>query len=749
MMGNLKFIVDLETTPKLAELQSLSLKGSDPLEASRFFCLFGLAGEGQTPLGVGQIWAVICGLEARAPLIFQPAPAHEEITRTIMGNIPGWLALSFYVLVAAACLWALVQFTRRFLTYRRSRSTVPAVPNDAKKSVLVGIISVAKYLTFHQQLLRDRYAGIAHLLVFYGFFILFIGTCLVFLEHDTPLHFFYGRFYLIASLIIDLGGVAFLIGLAMFIDRRMFGKSKRILDRFYVAALIWLLLVIGVTGFLVEGARIAIDRPEFERWSVLGFAIGSLMQGLGISGTRAEQLHRWLWGGHAAVCIVFFALLPWRFFGHIVFSPISWAIKSERPVSMLRPVALEVPPTTAAGTTFDQTYPGVIRWNDFGWRDLLQADACTTCGRCNEVCPAHSAGKVLRPREIVLGIREAVNQNAGLISDFIQAEAVWSCTTCGACNHACPVGIEVYDKIVDLRRGYVETGETTPRAIQRFESLLEHGNPFERSSESRLAWATGLPVPIAGEDEAVELLYWIGCAGSYDPDGQSVSRAMVKILNHLQINYRVLGKKERCNGDPARRLGEEGLYQEMARQTLNTLRSHGVKRVLTHCPHCFNVFKNEYPQLAQIEFVVEHHSQFLARMLEQGRLQLAPVPDEASKKITFHDPCYLGRGNGDTHNPRKVLAALPQVELVEMPRHGCNSFCCGAGGGSLWLDTKGSERIENQRTAEAAQTGAALVVTGCPFCKSMIEAGRQSLGQAQPLSETMDLAQLIVKAMRI
>jgi Fe-S oxidoreductase len=332
---------------------------------------------------------------------------------------------------------------------------------------------------------------------------------------------------------------------------------------------------------------------------------------------------------------------------------------------------------------------------------------------------------------------------------YITEDAIWSCTTCGACNYVCPVGIEVYDKIIELRRGKIETGELPARAIQRFESLLEKGNPFERAPESRLAWATGLSVPVANENEEVELLYWIGCAGSFDPDGQSVSRSMIKILNHLKINYRVLGKKERCNGDPARRMGEEGLYQEMARETLATLRSHGVKRVLTHCPHCFNVFKNEYPQLGEIDFVVEHHSQFLARLLETGQLSLASAAGESRERVTFHDPCYLGRGNGDTVSPRKVLASLPQIELLEMPRHGCNSFCCGAGGGSLWLDVKGNDRIENQRTAEAAETGAALVVTGCPFCKSMIEAGRQSLDSKNRLSETTDLAQLIVKAMRI
>jgi Fe-S oxidoreductase/nitrate reductase gamma subunit len=691
----------------------------------------------------------------------------EQITRTIMGNVPGWLAILFYVCVATACTLSAVQFGLRLLKHRRGR--VRLEPSQtSSQSMSSRTRSLTKYLFFHEQLLRDRYAGIAHLLLFYGFVILFIGTTLVFLEHDTPLHFFYGTFYLVASLIIDLGGIAFLIGLGMFLYRRMFGKSQRILDRFYVAALVWLLLVIGVTGFLLEGARIAIDRPAFERWSVVGYSVALALNGFGIAGAAAESLHRWMWGFHAAVCIVFFALLPWQFFSHTLYSPISWFLKTKRPISMLRPVALSLTGADRPGhpSKLDSVAavtnkivgrkefgPGATRWEQLSWIDLLHADACTTCGRCNEVCPAQAAGKPLHPREIVLGIRESMTSRASDLFQAISEDAIWSCTTCGACNNACPVGIEVYDKIIELRRGKVEAGAIPARAIRRFESLIEKGNPFERAPESRLAWATGLSVPVAKEDEKIELLYWIGCAGSFDPEGQSVSRSMIKILNHLQLNYRILGKKERCNGDPARRMGEEGLYQEMARETLKTLRSHGVKHVLTHCPHCFNVFQNEYPQVGEVDFLVEHHSQFLARMLEAGRLNLAAIPRPsgqlASEKITFHDPCYLGRGNGETASPRKVLASLPQLELIEMPRHGCNSFCCGAGGGSLWLDMKGNDRIENQRTVEAVETGASLVVTGCPFCKSMIEAGRQSIDSKSRLSETLDLAQLIVTAMRI
>jgi Fe-S oxidoreductase len=266
-------------------------------------------------------------------------------------------------------------------------------------------------------------------------------------------------------------------------------------------------------------------------------------------------------------------------------------------------------------------------------------------------------------------------------------------------------------------------------AEELFESIAEKFNPFQRPNNERMAWARSLRVPVAGPDEPIDLLYWIGCAGSFDPDGQSVARSMIKVLNHLGLDYRVLGTAERCTGDPARRLGEEGLFQDLASANREVFRRHNVRRILTHCPHCFNTFRNEYQSsdssgpLADEGFEVIHHSQFLSENLASGSLS-ARAGESGS--VTFHDPCYLGRGNGIVDTPRAVLASLEPADVVEMPRHGVNSFCCGAGGGSMWLDMRGIERIENIRFREAAATGAATIVTGCPFCKTMLEAARKA-----------------------
>ena len=662
-------------------------------------------------------------------------PTGHDITRTILFNVPPWLVVVFYVAAFTACGVATLGFLVRLSQYRGARSGRPKA-----RSLGAAVWSVVAYLTFHEQLRRDRYAGTAHLLMFHGFVVLFIGTCLVFLEHDTPLHFFHGWFYLIASLVVDLGGVAFIVGLCMFAARRARKAPQRILLRWWVGSLTGLLLLIGLSGFLLEGARIAVDMPCFEKWSVVGYATAGVLRLVGIEGPNAAALHRVLWAGHAAFCVAFFVLLPWRFFGHMFYGAVSWAMRATRPLAQLRVPANGSESGVQSAQAGGAGVPGAVTWRDLGWSDLMQADACTTCGRCNQVCPAQAAGKPLQPRESVLALRDAMNDRDRPETSFIEDDVLWSCTTCGACNHACPVGIDVYGKLVELRRGRVESGQV-PAIVERvFESSAEHSNPFDKPPEDRMHWAAGLDVRIASENEPIDLLYWVGCAGAFDADGRGVAQAMISILNHLKVDYRVLGPRECCTGDPARRMGEEGLFREQAQRALGLFRRHQVRRILTHCPHCFNTFLNEYPALGG-RFKVEHHSQFLARMVQAGRLK---SPTGIDQTVTFHDPCYLGRGNGQTEAPRAVLASLPQLKLVEMERHGRDSFCCGAGGGAMWLDVPGQTRVENLRAQEAARTGASTVATACPFCKSMLA----SAGQAQngAALAVKDLAELIVES---
>lgn len=656
----------------------------------------------------------------------------ESITREILGHVPAWLVTLFYVAAAVSCTFAGVRFWQRASRYRRStRSTTAVIPSWHER-----FGRVIRYLVFHEQLRRDPFAGWSHLLVVYGFLILFWGTCLVFLEQDTPLHFYYGWFYQAASLVIDLGGLAFVIGLSMFVARRAtstMSGAKRILRAWWVAALGILLLLIGVSGFLLEAARIAVDLPAHEWTSVIGYPLAIGMRSIGIEGSSAIAWQQWLWGGHAALCVAFFALLPWAFFSHMAYGLANVAVHSDRKLSRL--------PVTP------QLSPGATTWEQFAPLDLFQADACTTCGRCNEVCPAAAAGKALRPRDVVLDLRRSFTDNSSGTSHplHVADDVLWSCTTCAACNHACPVNIDVYDKIVDLRRGRIETGHVPAAAENVFESTAERGNPFGRPNAERMLWARGLDVPTAKENEPIELLYWIGCSGSFSPEGQAVAQSMVKILNHLGVKYRVLGTAERCTGDPARRMGEEGMFRDCAAHNLHELRTRGVKRVLTHCPHCYNTIRNEYPAVVGDSATWEtvHHTEFLAEQMAAGKLRAA---EGTTQSVTFHDPCYLARGNGVVAPPRQVLNGL-SLPIVEMPRHGAESFCCGAGGGSMWLDVRGTERIENLRYAEATATGSQVVGTACPFCKTMLAAAQQSAtaaGERGP--QVLDVAELVVAA---
>jgi Fe-S oxidoreductase len=377
--------------------------------------------------------------------------------------------------------------------------------------------------------------------------------------------------------------------------------------------------------------------------------------------------------------------------------------------------------------------------------DLAQADACLTCGLCTEVCPAEAAGKPLSPRAVVLGLRAHLDRPEVALHHQVPDGALWSCTTCHACDAVCPVNIQIADKIVTMRRGRVAEGEVPETAAGALEATAQKFNPFDRPNSARMEWAAGLNAPVVKEGEAVDLVYWVGCAGAFDPAGREVSRAMVQILNRLKVAYRLLGCAERCTGDPARRMGEEGLWRELAAQNQATFAAHGVKAILTHCPHCANAFRNEYPAVGPTPPVM-HHSEWLRDQIGAGALRLR---EGAAGKVVFHDPCYLSRANDETEAPRAVLDRMFEGRRVEMEQHGKKSFCCGGGGGQIWLDVRGTTRVEAIRAGHAEETGAQVVATGCPFCRVMLEAGRGALPQGQGRWRVQDIAEIVAENVEV
>ncbi|MGH9368892.1 MAG: (Fe-S)-binding protein, partial [Thermoanaerobaculia bacterium] len=405
---------------------------------------------------------------------------------------------------------------------------------------------------------------------------------------------------------------------------------------------------------------------------------------------------------------------------------------------------------------------GASRVEDLTWKSMLDGYACTECGRCREVCPTVLTGKPLDPRLFIAAVRDAVyeatpailqngsgrgNGNGSdapgrrdLIGGWISEDTIWACTTCGFCTSACPVFIvPAVDKIVEMRRHLVLEKAKFPKEMQAaFRGMETNGNPWGMAAASRADWAKDLPVVTMAQAEgkAVEVLFWVGCAGSYEDRARKVSRALVDLLNAAGVSFAILGAEETCNGDSARRMGNEYLFQMLARQNVETLNGYGVKSIVTNCPHCFNVIKNEYPDFGG-RYEVMHGTELVSRLIAAGRLRMG---NAIAESISFHDPCYLGRYNGVYDAPRRILEAIPGLRLQELPRSRERGLCCGAGGGRMWMEEKLGSRINQTRMKEIAEAGTGAVGVSCPFCMVMIGNAKEEIGAAVQPFDVLELA---------
>lgn len=589
--------------------------------------------------------------------------------------------------------------------------------------------------------LRERAPGIMHALVFYGWWVLFAATVVVFLHHDLGLGVMQGDFYVVfQSLLVDLFGAAVLVGVAMALYRRYVARPAR-LEQGKRADLLVLgsLLLIVVTGFVLEGMRIEATDDPWASWSPIGELVGRGLAAAAGDATLAGT-HRGVWLAHMLLWHALLASAPYTKLAHAITSPASVFLSSPGP-----------PHGVVAPTDFtaDAVRLGVNAPADLTRRQLLMLGACTECGRCEAACPAFAAGKPLSPKRVVLDLRDAIRKAgadvAPLAGGVIRPETLWACTTCRACEEACPVAIEHVPLIVGLRQNLaMEQASVPPQVAELVASLEARGHPFRGTSSGRTDWLQGLEVPeLASLDGAADLdvVYWVGCAAAFDERAQSIARSLIRVLLHAGVRFAVLGAQERCNGDPARRTGNEYHYDLLARANVETLDAAGVTRIVTHCPHCLQQLRYEYGQFGGAYQVV-HHSELVSTLIAAGRVRLAAGERE---RITYHDPCYLGRYNRVFDAPRRVLAALP-VEPVEMERSRDRSFCCGAGGGHAFYDDEEGERISAIRAREAAETGATTVVTGCPFCLSMLEDGVRRVASRERL-RTRDFVELVADSL--
>jgi Fe-S oxidoreductase/nitrate reductase gamma subunit len=610
------------------------------------------------------------------------------------------------------------------------------------------ILKTLEYAFAQKRMFRDFYAGVFHILIFGGFVVLIVRSLALVVEGLVPgfvlLPGAAGSAY---TLVKDIFEVLVLLGVGMAVFRRAFARPARLdltLDAWFILFLIALLMV---TDLLADGARSLLAPGSVDMaWAPAVTAAAAMLRGL--SPGALQSLYEACWWIHLVDLLFFANYLPYSKHFHIIMSVPNIFLMKLDPMGRLGTPDLE-----------NSEHFGVSKVEDLSWKSMLDGYTCTECGRCRVVCPTALTGKPLDPRVFIANVRDAVYEatpemlaNASgrdgaairarkdLIGGWISEDTIWACTTCGFCTSACPVFIiPAVDKIVEMRRFLVLDKAEFPKEMQTaFRGMETNGNPWGMAAASRADWAKDLPVMTMAEagESPIDVLFWVGCAGSYEDRAKKVSRALVEILNEAGVKFAILGTEETCNGDSARRMGNEYLFQMLAQQNVETLNNYKVKKIVTNCPHCFNCLGNEYGDFGG-KYEVVHGTQLVAELIAEGRVKMTtPIPDS----ITFHDPCYLGRYNGGYEAPRQILKAIPGLELKELERSREKGLCCGAGGGRMWMEEKLGQRINQTRMKEIAEAETGKVGISCPFCMVMIGNAKDEIGVATQPFDVLELA---------
>jgi len=677
--------------------------------------------------------------------------------REVFWNAPYELIL--FAFTAVALLIFAYGFYRRWQMWTAIGKPENRTDNAGARIQSLIVNGLVQVKTF-----RDAYPGILHALIFFGFFVLIFGAAIDATQFHIGLPFFHGPFYLWFSLIMEIFGLAVLLGVVIALYRRYIEKPDRLAYRDVPdntaddAIVLVLIGSIIVTGFIIEALRlhvnINVDGFTWGQWSFVGYALSKTLTG--VSFDTARILHKVMWWVHTFIVLGFIAYIPWSRLLHIITSPANQYMISLKPTGYLEPIG-----DFETAESF-----GVGQLEDFTWKQIFDSEACTRCGRCQDGCPAYLSGKPLSPKKVIQDLKTYWLERApvvvaakkatpegeepqipepekAMVGEVIDLHELWACTNCMYCMEHCPVVIEHVPKIVGMRQYKVlMEADFAPELQLTYRNMENNSNPWGIGAHLRQDWAAELGVKTLAEDADVEYLFYVGCSGSFDDRGKRVAIALAKILKAADVSFGVLGAEEQCCGDSAMRGGNEYLYQILAQTNIEVMNAYGVKKIIAMCPHGYNALKKDYPHFGG-NFEVYHHTEILADLVAQGKISFK---NPVEGIFTYHDSCFLGRYNDIYEQPRSVLKAIPGMNLVEMNRNHAKSFCCGAGGARMWMEEDIGERINDMRTDQAIEVNAGTIAVACPFCLTMMGDGIKDREKEEEM-ESFDIAEIIWSAM--
>lgn len=663
-------------------------------------------------------------------------------TREIMWNIPASFKYAMYAMFLLSMAIMVQGFYKKYQVISGGKGF-----GHLKKNLLPEKLNWSNFLQtilFTGKVPRKSDVGIFHGLIFWGFVILWIATDLVAIHFDTPFKVFQGPVYIIVSFLADMAGLMLLTGVGLAFYRRYILKpdylsaTKPKSELFMYAQLVNLVVI----GYLIEGLRIlGTGMPEGEAtWSPVGWLLANIFSTFSLSDESLATVFRTLWGFHMATTMVFIASIGHSKFSHIFMLPLSALLTPARRGGVLNPMDFE----NEEAETF-----GLGKLSELTAKNLFDTEVCVECGRCTEVCPAKASGKPLNPKTIITKTRDFLEETrkAGEAdADFWERETpifssteLDSCTTCAACMEECPANIEHVQIIMEAKRYKALTlGDLPPAAGTAVTNIRNQGNPWGISSEDRFKWADGLDIPVIEAGKKVDYLYYVGCAGSYDAANQKVVESTVNLLKKAGVEFAVMGKTEKCNGDPIRRFGDEYSFYEVAIENIANMNQYEFGKVVTHCPHCLHTIGKEYAKFDDGDFETVHHTELLADLIRTGKLKPTKKLED---EVAYHDPCYLGRHHGEYDAPREILNATG-VKVKEMEQNKDKAVCCGMGGGNMWYELDDGQHVAINRLEQIGETKTEKLATSCSYC--MINFA-SSKGQVKTTEEIVikDVAQYL------